>query len=197
MPGAPNRPPTADASPPAPPADPLAERRALRRLAPARVALALEMWKGSAPVELRRHLAQAEAAFARRDLHETENALDLLSVRLAEPRWPTLPEPFRQLRQAIPPPVPPHWDPDHGLAGPEREARRDRRRAETDLTLAEATVAWAAGRAIAVDDLRPALQRARGLLTPELPTAAPEFWEAVDSVYASLYPRLPPSAATP
>ncbi|MGB6441915.1 MAG: hypothetical protein WBF81_01285, partial [Thermoplasmata archaeon] len=48
MPGAPNRPPeTAPAPPPPAPATDPPDRKVLRRLAPARIALLLDQWKGA------------------------------------------------------------------------------------------------------------------------------------------------------
>ncbi|MGA8536079.1 MAG: hypothetical protein WB789_01645, partial [Thermoplasmata archaeon] len=90
------------------------ERRALRRLAPSRVALRLDQWKGAPSPDLLTPFEKAEAAYTAGDYTAALQALDQLSIRFAEPRWPTLPEPFRRLRVPIPAPMPPHWDPEHG-----------------------------------------------------------------------------------
>src|SRR5215472_9228081 len=130
MPGAPNRPPEVEkpAEPPAPPADEAAHK-VLRRLAPMRVILHLDLWKGAPSPELVTPLENAETNFGTGDHATASGHLDTLAVRLAEPRWPTLPEPWRGLRASIPAPTPPHWNPDNALAPAEREALKLRREA--------------------------------------------------------------------
>ncbi|MFZ0892506.1 MAG: hypothetical protein WAN77_08930, partial [Thermoplasmata archaeon] len=149
MPGAPNRPP--DPTPEAPPKVAVADtpqQKALRRLAPARVALLLELWKGSPPFDIVVPFDKAEAAYIAGDFPGALNALDQLAIRFAEPRWPTMPMPFRELRVTIPAPMPPQWDPEFSLSPEERESRRRRRFADTQLALAEGVVAWAQAKGI-------------------------------------------------
>ena len=189
MPGAPNRPPET-AGPPAPPVAPdPPELRVLRRLVPSRVALLLEMWKGAPPPELLGPFEKAEAAFRSADYAAAGTALDQLSIRFAEPRWPTLAEPFRRLRVPIPAPVPPQWDPDHGLPAEEKEARKQRRAAEEQLLLADACVAWATSRGVAVGDLGSSVASARGSL--EGPGVPPAFYPAIDRIWRELHEKLP------
>jgi len=190
MPGAPNRPP--ESTPPPPPPPVLAEppdRKVLRRLAPSRVALRLDAWKGAPSAELLTPFDKAESAFDAGDFPGALNALDLLSVRFAEPRWPSLPEPFRRLRVPIPAPMPPHWDPDHALAPAEREAKRARREADDQLALAAGTVAWAAEHSVDLNDVGPAVEEARALLATE-GVGAP-FYERIDRVWDAVRTRVP------
>lgn len=190
MPGAPNRPPETAPAPPPPAA--VAEppdRKALRRLAPARVALLLDPWKGAPAADLTTPFDKAEAAFAAADFSAALNALDLLSVRFAEPRWPTLPEPFRRLRVSIPAPMPPHWDPDHALAPAEREAKRARRAADDQLALATGSLAWAGAHGVDLADVSPALDEARTILGTE--GAGPGFYERIDRVWDAVRARVP------
>ena len=188
MPGAPNRPPEIAAAPP-PPAPEPPERKVLRRLAPSHVALLADSWKGSVPPEVYEPFARAEAAFDTGDTSGAASALDLLAIRFAEPRWPTLPEPLRRLRVAIPAPVPPHWDPDFGLAAPEKDARKARREADEQLVLADGCLAWASGHAVAVDGLADRLAAARSALgTDGVP---PAFPAELDAFWKDLRGRLP------
>lgn len=190
MPGAPNRPP--EKAPEVPPAPPLAESpsaRVLRRLVPSRVALLLDTWKGAPSPELLVPLEKAEAAYTAGDYENAASALDLLSVRLTEPRWPTLPEPFRRLRVAIPAPTPPHWDPEHALAPAEREVRQARRTADDQLALAEASVGWAGAHGIDAADLAGPAGEARTILSTEGVSAA--FYEKLDGIWRSLRERTP------
>jgi hypothetical protein len=190
MPGAPNRPPeTTPAPPPAPPVPETPAQRALRRLAPSRVALLLDAWKGAPSAELTTPFDRAEAAFAAGDFPNALSALDLLSVRFAEPRWPTLPEPFRQLRVPIPAPMPPHWDPEHALPVPEKEARRARRAAEEQVALAEASVAWMSAHQIDTADLAPRIAEAKALLGTE--GVVPALYERLDVVWDAVRARVP------
>src|SRR5208282_5581548 len=120
MPGAPNRPPEkAPEAPTAPPFHETPGQKALRRLVPTRVALLLDTWKGAPSPELVGPFQKAEAAFAQ--------------VDFAEPRWTTLPEPFRLLRVAIFAPMPPSWDPDHALPASEKDAKKARKTADEQL----------------------------------------------------------------
>jgi hypothetical protein len=190
MPGAPNRPPEAAAVAPAPsPAPEPPEVRLLRRLVPSHVALLQDLWKGSVPAEVARPFEKAETAFRAGDYSGAASALDQLSIRFAEPRWPTLPEPYRRLRVPIPAPTPPSWDPDHALSAPEKEAAKARRTAEDQLALAEGCVRWAAAHGIASDPFDGAVAAARSALAgPGLP---PEFYAAIDGLWRSLRERLP------
>ena len=190
MPGAPNRPPETGPVPATPTlfADP-PERKVLRRLAASRIALLLDPWKGAPSPDLTTPLEKAETAFASGDFSTASGALDMLSVRLAEPRWPTLPEPFRRLRVSIPTPMPPHWDPDHALQPPEREAKRARSAADDQLALAAASVGWLGAHQIEVADLAPRLDEARTILGTEGPGAA--FYERIDAVWEAVRARAP------
>ena len=189
MPGAPNRPPEATAAP-APPLTPEPPAvKLLRRLVPSHVALLQDAWKGAPPPEILAPFEKAEAAFLASDFATAGSALDLLSIRFAEPRWPTLADPFRRLRVPIPAPVPPHWDPDHGLSPAEKETRRARRAAEDQLALADASVGWAAQHGASVDDLATLVATAKTALSgPGVPA---EFYPAVDRVWGDLRGRLP------
>jgi len=194
MPGAPNRPPEADAPPPPPPSAGSPAERVLRRLGPSRIALHLDLWKGAPSKELVQPLASAEAAFAAGDLPHAEGALDQLAVRFAEPRWPTLPEPFKGLRQEIPAPMPPHWDPEHRLTPPEREGRKLHRFAELQLRLAEACVGWATAHGVATEDLTGPLASAKARFPTEGGSSG--FWADIDRIWTALRERVPmPGAA--
>jgi hypothetical protein len=197
VPGAPNKPPT----PPTVPLLPTArsdspERKLPRRLAPFRVALSLELWKGSPHSDLTTPLSLAEVAFAAGDFPTTQTHLDQLAVRFHEPRWPTIPEPFRSLRVDIPAPQPPSWDPDASATPEERARRKDRREAELQLALTEGSARWAASHGF---DLGSAAAR--------LPEAADElaraggtdvFYEIVDAFWSAVRTHLPlPGAAPP
>jgi hypothetical protein len=192
MPGAPNRMPPPAAAP-APPAEEAA-RTALRRLAPSRVALHLDLWKGAPPADIVTPFQRAEAAFAANDWNGAASALDQLSVRFAEPRWPTLPEPFRGLRAAIPAPVPPQWHTEHGLEPAVRQERQRRRDAEQQFALATAAVAWLSSRHEDAEDLAALLAQAKGAL--DAGGAPPEFWEPIDRIWGAVRARVPaPSVA--
>ncbi len=190
MPGAPNRPP--ESSPPPPTAPPVPEtpsQRVLRRLAPSRIALLLDLWKGAPNSDLLTPFDRAEAAFAAGDFPNALSALDALSIRFAEPRWPTIPEPFRLLRVPIPAPMPPSWDPDHALPAPEKDARRARRTAADQLALAEGSVAWMSAHAIDTSDLAPRLAEAKTVLGTE--GVVPAFYERLDAVWEAVRARAP------
>lgn len=189
MPGAPNRPPTSGAPEGPAPALGDAARRVLRRLGPDRVALSLDLWKGAPSKELVEPLRRAEGAFDAGDLVNAQGDLDQLAVRFAEPRWPTLPEPFKQLRQSIPAPMPPSWDPDFSLQPPEKEARKLRREAELQRNLAEATVLWARAHGIEIPDGTGRVDRLKALLGPEAPTDA--FWSEVDALWTDVRTLVP------
>jgi len=194
MPGRPNKPP--DIEPPAPSLAPIPEtpeKKALRRLVPTHVTLLLEMWKGAPSPDLLGPYGKAEAAFAAGDYPTAISSLEQLSVRFAEPRWPTLPEPFRFLRVPITTPVPPHWDPDHALPVAEKDAKKSRKTAEQQLALAQGCVTWAAGHGIDTGDLAPRLESAGARLTD--PAGLAPFYEEIDAVWSGLRGRLPPPKA--
>ncbi len=197
MPGAPNRPPetTPEATPVAAPAESPAER-ALRRLAPSRVALLLDVWKGAPGPDLLVPFEKAEAAYTVGDFENATNALDLLSVRLTEPRWPTLPEPFRRLRVSIPAPVPPHWDPEHALSPADKETRRARKVADDQLALADASIAWAQTHGVDCADLTGTLREAGTVLSTE--GASEGFYSRIDGIWKEIRGRTPlPGARGP
>ncbi len=188
MPGAPNRPPEIAAAPP-PPAPEAPDVKLLRRLVPSHVALLLDSWKGPVAPEVVDPFEKAEAAVAASDWSAASSALDLLAIRFAEPRWPSLPEPFRRLRVPIPAPVPPHWDPDHALSPPEKEARKARRVAEEQLALADGSVAWATTHGLGSPELSTRLERARAALSGD--GVGPEFYPNVDALWGALRGNLP------
>ncbi len=192
MPGAPNRPPEGAGAPPPPPVADPPQAKTLRRLVPSHVALLQESWKGAVPPEVLTPFDKALAAFRAGDFAAATTALDQLSIRFAEPRWPTLPDPYRKLRVAIPAPVPPHWDPDHGLAPPEKEARQRRRTADDQLVLAEASVRWASAHGVAAGDLESALAAARTALGAD--GTPPAFYAAIDALWTELEGKLPAPA---
>ncbi len=191
MPGAPNKPPERSPTAPTPPAPDEPRARLLRRLAPARVALHLDLWKGAPHPDLLVPFERAEAAFERGDWVAAESALDQLSVRFHEPRWPTLPEPFRSLRVAIPAPQPPSWDPDHALSPEERAARKARREAELQLALARATLDWLKSKGHSTDALTGPIATAEAGLSGD--GVDPTFYsEGVDRIWQYVRAELPP-----
>ncbi len=188
MPGAPNRPPEIAAAPSPPSAD-THERRVLRRLVPSRVALSLDLWKGAPSPELIAPLQSAETAYSHGDWREAESRLDALSVRLAEPRWPTLPEPFRHLRVSIPAPQPPQWDPEFTLSAEVKEARKAGRALETQVALARASVEWAQKKGIDVADLIGPIATAAEKQAAGAPPA--DVYLVVDPIWEALRARVP------
>lgn len=196
MPGAPNRPP--EKTPEVPVAPPVAEppeKKALRRLVPTRVTLLLDIWKGAPSPDLIGPFQKAETAFAEGDFAGALAALDLLSVRFAEPRWPTLPEPFRHLRVLIFAPMPPHWNPDHSLAAAEKEAKKARKTADDQLALARGCLAWASAHGVETNDLVPKLDAAAAQLVDTATLTS--FYEHIDALWSGLHGRLPaPKSAT-
>jgi hypothetical protein len=187
MPGAPNKPPPL--GPVAPPVPETPRSKVLRRIAPVRTVLRLEIWRGSPPRELLTPFGQAEAAFGREEYEAANTFLDQLATRLAEPRWPTLPEPFRSLRVNVVRPQPPHWDPDHGAPPEERDARRARRYAEAQVQLARATYATELALGTPVPELAELLSGAETRLAAQAPDA--EFWESVDRIWSTLREKVP------
>ena len=195
MPGAPNRPPETTPEPPkAPPVVEPPEKKVLRRLVPTRVTLLLDLWKGAPSPDLTGPYEKAEAAFAGGDFPAALSALDVLSVRFAEPRWPTVPEPFRRLRVPIKAPVPPHWDPDHALPPPEKDAKAARRAADDQLALARGSVTWAAAHGVETTDLAPRVDAAAAGLAGSGDLAP--FYEEIDAIWTGLHGRLPTPKGT-
>jgi hypothetical protein len=186
MPGAPNRPPELDSAAPA--ADPTS-RRLIRRMAPMRIALHLDLWKGAPSQELVVLLERAESNFASGDLVTAQNNVDQLAIRFAEPRWPTMPMPFKRLRVEIPPPTPPQWNPEHALPPEEKELKRLAREAESHCDLARGTIDWGAAHQIDLSDLTPCLDRAKVTLAASGPNEA--FWVDIDSFWQSVRSRVP------
>jgi hypothetical protein len=188
MPGAPNKPPTSDApASPAPAETP--EQHALRRLAPSRIALRLPIWKGAPSPELLQPFLEAEAHFTAGDVSGADGFLDRLAIRFAEPRWPSLPEPFRALRVPVPRPQPPSWDPDFALAPADKEIRRLQRYAETQLALLRGALEVERAHGTSLEDLAPLLTEAEGALAAG--DLAGRFWEPVDRAWRSLRERVP------
>ncbi len=190
MPGAPNRPPeTTPEAPPPSPVGELPEKKVLRRLAPARVALLQDPWKGAPNGDLMTPFDKAEAAFVAADYPNAVSALDLLSVRFAEPRWPTIPDPFRALRVPIHAPMPPAWNPDNALPPAEREAKRAHATAEEQLALAAGCVTWAGAHSVDVTDLTPRVAEARAIFASE--GGSTGFYERIDFVWEAIRARVP------
>jgi hypothetical protein len=134
-------------------------------------------------------LEKAETAFAARDIPATETHLDRLAVRLAEPRWPTLPEAYRILAVKVIVPTPPQWDPDFSLPPEEKEKRRDRREKVGQLTLAQACLEGEKRRGTPTDDLAPMLAVAEAALAVGGDESL--FWPPIDSIWANLHERVP------
>ncbi|HEV2166023.1 MAG TPA: hypothetical protein VGS23_03455 [Thermoplasmata archaeon] len=191
MPGAPNSPPKT-AAPAAPASDEL-ERKVLRRLAPSRIALKLDLWKGAPARDLLEPFLRAESLYGSGDYRGADSALDQLSVRFAEPRWPTLPEPFRSLRVRIPAPMPPHYDPEFPLPPEEKEARRKRREAEGQLALAKASAAWAESHGAGEAGFGSWLRGAETALSAS--DLGEAFWGGVDAVWTTIRARVPAPGA--
>ena len=190
MPGAPNRPPeNAPAAPVTPALSEPPEKKALRRLVPSRLTLLLDIWKGAPGTDLTVPYDRAEAAYDAGDYPAALQALDLLSIRFHEPRWPSLPAPFRLLRVAIPAPQPPSWNPENALSAAERDALRARRQADDQVLLARGSVAWAAAHGIEVGDWNARVEEAAQVLAAE--GLVPAFYERIDPVWEGLRARLP------
>lgn len=190
MPGAPNRPPENTPAPPPPPVVPEPpEKKALRRLVPSRIALLLDLWKGAPSPDLLGPYDRAETAFGAGDFPAALQALDLLSIRFHEPRWPSLPEPFRRLRVSIPVPQPPAWDPEHALSPAERDARRARREADDQVLLARGSLAWAAAHGVEVAPWTAKVEESAQLLSSE--GLSPAVYERLDPVWEALRAAVP------
>jgi hypothetical protein len=197
MPGAPNKPPELAATSPAAAGPEEARRRqVLRRLGPARAVLRLEVFRGAPHPDLVKPVERAESLFVASDFLNADLALDQFAVRLAEPRWPTLPEPFRRLRVEIARPQPPHWDPDHALSAAEKDTKKARGFAELQLLVATACVERGPSLGADLASFGPALDGARRLLESEGATDA--FWAPIDELWSAVRDRiaLPASAAT-
>ncbi|MGC2288230.1 MAG: hypothetical protein WA688_00025 [Thermoplasmata archaeon] len=195
MPGAPNKPPDSEA-PPAP-TSPLPEdkmQHAIRRLAPDRLVLRLSIWRGAPNVDLIKPLERVAATLAAGEFPDAEKALDQFSVRLAEPRWPTIPEPWIRLRVAIPAPQPPHWNPDFTLTPADRDAKKDREWAHVQLLLAKGAVELAPSLSVDLTDVQSCVAEAQAIFDHEGATAA--FWAPLDRLWNAVQNRVPlPSPA--
>jgi hypothetical protein len=190
MPGAPNRPPEKEPElPPTPAVPEPPERKVLRRLVPCRVALLLDIWKGAPNPDLMGPYDKAEEAFAAGDYSAALQSLDRLSIRFHEPRWPSIPEPFRLLRVAIPAPMPPSWNPENALAPAQREVLRARREADEQVLLARGSVAWAAAHGVDVGDWGARVEEAARILGAE--GLVPGFYEQIDAVWEGLRAQVP------
>lgn len=196
MPGAPNKPPDRDAAP-APESPPPGDKRqhALRRLAPDRLVLRLPIWRGAPNADLVKPLERVATTLASGEFPDAEKALDQFSVRLAEPRWPAIPEPWVRLRVLIPAPQPPHWDPDFQLAPADREAKRNREWARTQLLLAKGALELAPSLNVDLTDVEPTVATAQAVFDREGPTA--EFWAPLDRLWDAVERRVPLLAAAP
>jgi hypothetical protein len=194
MPGAPNRPPETGVPAPPPAVDDPA-KHVLRRLAPSRVALRLDVWRNAPSPELLKPFNAAESAYAAGDFPGAENALDQLAVRFAEPRWPTMPEPFRRLRVQIPAPMPPAWDPEFSLPGDEKERRKAHRSVEGQVALAEGVVRWASEHGVDLEDPAATVAEARRRFTDSAPDA--EVQALVDGLWAVVRARVPAPGGAP
>ena len=196
MPGAPNKPPELDA-PPAPGASEGADKVqvALRRLAPGRLVLRLPIWRGAPNVDLIKPLERAAAMIAAGQFPDAEKALDQFSVRLAEPRWPTIPEPWNRLRVSIPAPEPPHWNPDSRLPPADREAKKARVWAETQLLLAKATLELAPSIGVDLADVGATYSEAQDAFDREGVSGA--LWPPLDRLWTAVRDRVPLPAPAP
>jgi hypothetical protein len=201
LPGAPNKPPTPDAAP-VPESPPAGDKRqhAIRRLAPARLVLRLPIWRGAPNADLVRPLERVAASLTAGEFPDAEKALDQFSVRLAEPRWPTIPEPWVRLRVPIPAPQPPHWDPDFQLAPADRETKKNREWAHTQLLLAKGAIDLAPSLSLDLADVQPTVAEAQAVFDRDGPTA--EFWAPLDRLWDAVERRVPlptpaPSRAAP
>jgi hypothetical protein len=195
VPGAPNKPPEIDA-PPAAVAPPAGDKRqhAVRRLAPARLVLRLPIWRGAPNADLIRPLERVASTLAAGEFPDAEKALDQFSVRLAEPRWPTIPEPWVRLRVPIPAPQPPHWDPDFKLSPTDREAKKNREWAQTQLLLAKGALELAPSLNVDLSDVHSVVTDAQAIFDRE--GASPEFWTTLDRLWEAVEGRVPlPSPA--
>ncbi len=196
MPGAPNKPPAIDA-PPAPEVPLAGDKRqhALRRLAPARLVLRLPIWRGAPHSDLVKPLERVAATLAAGEFPDAEKALDQFSVRLAEPRWPTIPEPWVRLRVPIPAPQPPHWDPDFKLAPSDRETKKNREWARTQLLLAKGALELAPSLHVDLTDVQSTVAEAQAVFDRDGPRA--EFWTPIDRLWEAVESRvaLPAPAA--
>ena len=189
MPGAPNKPPDVDAPPPTPTLGGDKVQIALRRLAPGRIVLKLPIWRGAPNVDLVKPLERAATTLAAGEFPDTEKALDQFAVRLAEPRWPTIPEPWNRMRVSIPAPQPPHWDPDAKLLPADREAKKARHWAETQLLLAKAAVELAPSLSIDLTDMQASVVEAQTIFDREGASAG--FWTPLDRLWETVRDRVP------
>ncbi len=189
MPGAPNKPPTIDSPPAAAPPEQGEKRQhALRRLSPDRLVLRLPIWRGPPSLDLVRPLERVAQSITAGEFPDAEKALDQFSVRLAEPRWPTIPEPWVRLRVSIPAPQPPHWNPDNQLSPADRDAKHAREWADTQLRLLRATFELAPSLKVDLADVASCVDEAQSALEQDGPS--PAFWAPVDRVWDAVESRV-------
>jgi hypothetical protein len=140
-------------------------------------------------VDLVRPLERVAATLAAGEYPDAEKALDQFSVRLAEPRWPTIPEPWARLRVPIPAPQPPHWDPDFQLAPADREAKKNREWSRTQLLLANGALELAPSLHVDLTDVQSGVAEAQVIFDREGPT--PDFWTSLDRLWEAVENRVP------
>jgi hypothetical protein len=190
LPGAPNKPPDLE-SPPVPASPPPGDKmqHAVRRLAPDRLVLRLPIWRGAPNIDLLKPLERVAVTLAAGEFPDAEKALDQFSVRLAEPRWPTIPEPWVRLRVPIPAPQPPHWDPDFKLTPADREAKKNREWAHTQLLLAKGALDLAPSLNVDLSDVQSSVAEAQTVFDRDGATA--EFWAPLDRLWDAVQSRVP------
>jgi hypothetical protein len=92
-------------------------------------------------------------------------------------------------------PQPPSWDPDAALTPADRDAKKARRQADSQLALAKASIDWAAAKGIDVADLRGPVETAGSSLSSG--GVSEEFWAQIDAAWTGLRQRLPAPKAAP
>jgi hypothetical protein len=153
------------------------------------------MWRGAPNADLVKPLERVATALAAEEFPDAEKALDQFAVRLAEPRWPTIPEPWVRLRVAIPAPQPPHWDPDFKLSPADREVKKNREWAQTQLLLAKGALELAPTLGVDLTEVQAGIAEAQAVFDRDGPTA--EFWTPLDRLWEVVQSRVPlPSPAT-
>ena len=85
--------------------------------------------------------------------------------------------------------MPPHYDPEFTLPAEEKESRRARREAESQLALARASADWAQSHGVAVPELSTWIHSAETALAASDLSEA--FWGGVDSVWTTIRSQVP------